>query len=135
MTDPLHGRYALADGRTVSLARLLITPTYEGVLEGRPAYISQMLRQRLAVNVPRALGCPAPLVILDDGQAELPPYRWAATFTSPRGVQRADNPDYSSRMSLCGFTSIIPADIHAMIAEALAAVDWDADAEDYDIMP
>ncbi len=135
MSDPIHGRYVLPAGRVVYLTRLLLTPTYEGVLEGSPALVSQHIRERLASSVPYALGIPAPFVVIDDGAPALPPYRWVASFRSPRAVQRVNDPDYESQLTLCWFTAAIPADIHALFAEALSEMDWDASAEDYDIMP
>ena len=74
MHDPIHGRFALADGREVCLTRLLLTPTYEGMLEGTPAMASRFSRERLADEGARGLPN-MPLAILDDGKGELPRYR------------------------------------------------------------
>lgn len=133
MHNPIHGRFALADGREVYLTRLLLTPTYEGMLEGTPAMASRFIRERLADDVARGLPN-MPLAILDDGKDELPRYRWAAAFDSRRGVGTND-PDYNSHLALCWFSATLPTDLLAAITVALAQVDWDAHAEDYDIMP
>ena len=135
MSDPIHGRYILPAGRVVYLSRLLITPTYAGALKGSPALVSQHIRERISSSVPYALDIPAPFVVIDDGAPALPLYRWVASFRSPRAVQRVNDSDYQSQLTLCWFTAAIPADIHALFAEALSAIDWNAHAEDYDIMP
>lgn len=75
-----------------------------------------------------------PVVVLDDGDGTLPGFQWAATFDSRRGTKTSD-PDYSSRLALCWFSDTIPANLEQAIASLLGRVDWDAQAEDYDIMP
>ena len=127
-----QGHFTLADGREVILTRLLLTHTYAGALEGTPATISRFIRKGIAGNLAKELPR-MPLVILDDGQGALPAFQWAATFISSRGTKTND-PDYSSRLALCWFSDTIPANLEGAIATVLEQVDWDAQAEDYDIM-
>lgn len=134
MHNPGKGSFTLADGREVYLTRLLLTRTYEGVLEGAPAAASRHIRKRLAVEVGQSLRVKMPVAVIDEGQPELPSYQWVATFDSSHGVKTKD-PDYSSRLAICWFSDALPSELHSAIVATLARVDWDTLAEDYDIMP
>lgn len=128
-----RGRFTLVDGREVFLTRLVLTQTYAGVLEGSPATVSRSIRKSIADRVAKELPR-MPLVILDDGEGPLPGFQWAAAFDSPRGTRTTD-PDYSSQLALCWFSDTIPSNLEGAIDALLGRVDWDAQAEDYDIMP
>jgi hypothetical protein len=130
MSNPADGRYILSGERLVWLTKLSLTSTYAGQLEGTPATITSHLRKRFAEELAQA---ETGLVVLDDGQPELPAYRWEASFNSRSGVRHTDS-DYSSRLTIRWFSDTIPADLHAVISAVLSRVDWEVSADDYDIM-
>jgi hypothetical protein len=133
MDNEWRGRLTLADGRQVRLTRLVLTHTYEGLLEGSLTTASRLIRKRLAGELAKELPG-LPLVILDEGEGPLPGFRWAAAFDSHRGTKTSD-PDYSSHLAVCWFSTTIPSNLEGALAAVLGRVDWDAQAEDYDIMP
>lgn len=126
--------YTLPSGRTVFLSRLLMSQTYAGILEGTPEIVSEHISRSLTKNVQQAMSPGTPLVIIGDQTSVLPPLQWIAEFHSSRGVHTND-PDYNSHLFVCWFTEGIPNSFSRMIADILAAIDWEAQAEDYDIMP
>ena len=132
MPDSPSGMYKLSARRTVSLMRLSVTLTYSGVLEGTASTASTFIRASLAQDVAQSIPPGKPLVVVDDRSTELPRFRWIAEFYSARGITTND-PDYSSKLFVCWFSDEIPDALHSAIAQVLAKVQWDANAEEYDL--
>jgi hypothetical protein len=108
--------------------------TYAGVLEGTPERASLHIRRSITKSVAEVMPPGKPLVVLGNETPVLPSFQWIAEFHSQRGVQ-TDDPDYNSKLFVCWFTDNISNALYSAIADILAAVDWDNQAIDYDIMP
>jgi hypothetical protein len=134
MTHAHGGTYTLTSGRTVFLSRLLLGSTYAGQLEGTLETASYYIRRSLAERIAEVMQPGKPLVVVGNDTSVLPSFQWIAEFHSQRAVH-TDDPDYSSQLFVCWFTDDIPDTLHSAIADVLAAVNWEAQATDYDIMP
>ena len=74
------------------------------------------------------------IVVLDDGEGALPGLQWIAEFGCRMAVHTTD-PDYSSRLGVCWFTNDLPDSLAEVLEAVLRRADYEANAEDYDIMP
>lgn len=129
-----RGCYVLASGREVRICSLILHLTYEGVYEGHPKQVSLHIKQRLAEQAKELFGWQArAFVALDADVEELPRFQWFARFVSRSGI-RTQHSDYQSRLTICWFADELASDLRAMIESALARVDWDAQAEEYDFV-
>ena len=126
------GLHHLPNGREVSVSRIVIAPTYAGVLEGSPETASPHILERLREKAARILSPAEPLVIVCPARMPLPNWLCIAQFDSRHGV-RETNPDYNSRLYVCWFAADTSQSIDAMIEAILPHLDWEHAAEDYDI--
>lgn len=126
------GIYQLPTGREVFLCRLHVERTYSGVLEGGPKTASPHLLKRVPEAAREMMPPGTPLVVVPPLKMPLPQFRLLAKLESERGVQTTDA-DYNSRLFVCWFVEELDQTIHDLLAAVLAAVDWEANAEDYDI--
>jgi hypothetical protein len=120
------------NGREVYLMKLMITPTYEGCLEGNPEQHTQSELGSLPGKARKHMPPGKPLVVLDPRLKVLPDWIWIAEFESQKGVKTAD-PDFNSRLYVCWFTDDVKRDITVEIGSILSKVDWESNADDYDI--
>ena len=125
--------YNLGSGRAVGLVRLHVDRTYAGLLEGTPTSATPHLLARAHDDVARTLPPGRPLLVVHDGEAELPAYRLIAEFESRRGVGTND-PDWASRLFVCWFVDDVgTSSIDHFVQSVLRAVDWETQAQDFDM--
>jgi hypothetical protein len=127
------GTYRLASGREVFISRFYADCTYSGVLEGGPEAASPHILSSIREDVPRVLPPGKPLVVVNPESMPLPPYRLVVELESRRGTKTTD-PDFNSRLFVCWFADSLSPGVDALIRSVLGSVDWEAHAEDYDIM-
>ena len=128
------GGYVLRTGRTVRMVRLYVDETYAGLLEGTPLAATPHIVARLRDHVRRVLPPGQPLQIIRPESAALPPHRLVAELESRRGVRTSD-PDWASRLFICWFVDDPGSvSIDALVQAVLPSVDWEAQAEDFDVM-
>jgi len=127
------GGYQLESGREVFLKRLRIDGTFAGHMEGSPESVSRYVLKNTPSDVQRDMRPGQPLVVVPPDKMPLPDYRFIAEFESRRGVKHTD-PDYSSRLFVCWFQDDLSRSMDQVISDVLKLVDWDASAEDFDIM-
>lgn len=127
MAGPERMGFVTTSGRKIALTELHIIRTYAGCLEGRPETNARSIRRRLKENGQAQ-------VILDDGEAILPPLQWQAEFQCGDAVRTKD-PDYASRIVVCWFTHVLPDALADALQAVVNQIDYEADAEDFDIMP
>lgn len=124
-------RYTLPSGRVVHLSEFRLRATYSGHLEGSPETLTpHMLRERLREARGKALAVlppPAPF-------ARLPDWECRAVLTSHSAVRTRD-PDYASRLEVVWWVGDTARSLDALVGEVLPRLDWEAQAEDYGIMP
>ena len=129
-----NGVYRLASGRRVFLTGFHLDGTYAGALEGSPETISQYilesLRDRARADVLRG----KPLVLQEPHVRPLPPFRVRAEFESSQGVKESA-PDLHSELAVWFFASRIDVSIDELLMPVLQKLDWDAHAQDFDILP
>ncbi len=126
-------RHRFPNGREVYLSRFAIAPTYAGLLEGSAEAASPNILERLPQQAARMLSPAKPLVIVPPSKMPLPGWLCVAEMDSRRGARQTD-PDYSSRLYVCWFADDTDRSIDAMVDSVLPHLDWERDAEDYDIM-
>lgn len=120
-------RYILPSGRVVCLAEFRLQPAHSDHLVGSPETLTprvlcdllQEARGRALVVLPP----PAPFARLPD---------WECSATS---AVRTRDPDYVSRLEVVWSVGDTAPSPDALIGEVLSQLDWEAQAEDYDIMP
>lgn len=125
-------RYRLANGREVTLSRFALASTYMGVMEGSPETASKYIMGQIAEEASRLLPPAKPLVVVPPSEMPLPKWMCVAALGS-KGAQQND-PDYRSHLSVCWFTDNTDRSIDAMLEEILPHLDWERNAQDYDIM-
>lgn len=125
--------HRLPNGREVYVVRLAMAGTYAGVLEGTPERASQHLLWSAESRAAHLSPPAKPLVVVPPSQMPLPSWTCVAELESRRGV-RSDDPDFNSRLYVCWFTDRTDQSIDDMIASVLPQVDWEGQAEDFDIM-
>ena len=124
--------FLLGSGRAVRLVRFYLDHTYAGVLEGNSVVATPYILGRLHEDVSRILPPGRPLVIIKPDAAALPAYRLIAHFESARGA-RTHDPDWGSRLFACWFVDELDdASIGDLARSTLPALDWDAQAADFD---
>ena len=127
-----NGNFLLSSGRQVRLVRLHVDGTYDGVLSGDAAAATPFVLARVEDEVATLMRPGRPLVIRGTKRRELSPYRLIAQLECRRGVRTAD-PDFGSRLYVCCFIDdLAGATVNGLIESALAGVDWEAQAEDFD---
>jgi hypothetical protein len=129
-----NGAFRLATGREVYLVSFLLTHTYEGHLEGSPETLTPHIRTAVPRQVATAMPPGRPLVFLGQDAMPLPEHRLIAELYS-RDAARLKDPDYASRLYLCWFLDTVVGSLDDLVLTALARVDWEASAEDFDTMP
>jgi hypothetical protein len=127
------GSYQLESGRKVFLKRLRIDGTFAGHMEGSPESVSGFVLRNTPSNVQRDMRPGQPLVVIQTDEMPLPDFRFIAEFESRRGVRQTD-PDYSSRLFVCWFQGDLSRSLDELMSNVLERVDWEANAEDFDIM-
>ncbi len=132
--EPEDDSITLSSGHAVVLMRLVLNQTYGGLLEGTLETASRYIRRNLQERTRQAFPYVEGVAIVDDGGGTLPHLQWMALFECGKPV-RTDHPDYASRLVVCWFTNRLPADMKTMLEHVLAHLEWDALAEDYDIIP
>ncbi len=128
------GVHRLANGREVSLERLVLAPTYAGLLAGSPERATPGILEGAAERAASLLSPADPLTVVFDGRSPLPEWFCVAKLHSRRGALTNDS-DYSSRLFVCWFTDNTTQSIDTMIEALLPHLDWENEADDYDMMP
>jgi hypothetical protein len=126
--------FRLVSGREVFLVRLQMSSTYSGCLEGTLESNSRHIRHRLNTTVRETFAPNRAVVCIDPDGAALPDLLWMAEYESQKGV-KTDDPYFNSRLCICWFSDTLPNDLRRFLHDALARIDWEQDAEDYDMMP
>lgn len=127
------GRYRLANGRDVYLLRFALASTYSGVMEGSRETASKYILEQISEHASRLLPPALPLVVVPTSVIPLPRWMCVASLESRSDVRQHD-PDYHSHLYVCWFTNDTDRSIDAMVDEILPYLDWERNAEDYDIM-
>jgi hypothetical protein len=126
------GIYQLETGRKVFLKRLRIDGTFAGHMEGSPESVSKFVLKHTPSDVQSDMRPGQPLVVIQSDEMPLPDFRFIAKFESSRGVKQTD-PDYSSQLYVCWFQGDLSRSMDQVISDVLKRVDWEANAEDFDI--
>ncbi len=126
------GLYRLPTGRELYLVRLAMEGTYAGQMEGTPETVSPTLWPATTDRASLLLPPGKPLIVAPT-RLPLPRWLWVAELGSQRG-SRTDDPDYSSRLCVCWYTSDSAFSVDQMIESLLPHLDWERMAEDYDVM-
>jgi hypothetical protein len=125
--------YDLESGRKVRLVRLYVDETYAGVIEGTPATATPHVLARIPEHVRRVMPPGQPLLIIRSEPAALPQHRLVAELESRRGVRTSD-PDWGSRLFICWFVDDPASEsIDALVQSVLPTIDWEAQADDFDV--
>ena len=132
--------YTLSSGHTVYLIRLSARLTYRGLISGTTQRASDHIRQTLASEVAEQMPPGKPLVIIDEGNEELPGFIWTAEFQSDDGVKDdeydEDNDwDTGSRLFVCWFSEGISDTLNANLQAMLESIDWENNAENFLNLP
>ena len=128
-----RSHFTMPSGRKVYLARLQMSLTYAGQMEGGRVSCSRYIRERMPERVKDEFAPHQKLIVIDDGGRALPDVRWLAEFSSGGGV-KTDDSEYFSQLCLCWFSDDLPTDFNAFFQQTLAKINWEEDAEDYSIM-
>lgn len=127
-----RSRYQLPKGRQVQLTRFALASTYIGVMEGSPETASKYILGQISEHASRLLPPAKPLVVVPTFKIPLPKWMCVAKLSS-EGTQQYD-PDYRSFLYACWFTYDTNRSIDSMIEEILPYLDWEQNAQDYNIM-
>ena len=130
--DDLKNSFTTSSGRKVFLARLQMSCTYDGCLEGSRESNSKHIRKSLVEDVRKAMPRYQAFSVVDEETTVLPDFQWIVGFWTNRGV-KTDGSDYNSQLCICCFNEGIPTDLKKFLQVTLAEVDWESCAEDYDI--
>lgn len=137
----MHGTYTLGDGREIHLRELRQWWTYEGVLEGRPSPDDNGHQLAALVRRHQYEGRGASLYLggIETGErseafpfgrpARLPPISNTARFLSYSPVKGSDA--MCSKLTLIWFQTDFG--LQSDFDAAMAALDWEAQAADYDV--
>ncbi len=125
-------RYHLSTGREAHLTQFALASTYSGMMEGSPETASKYILEQISEHASRMLPPAHPLVIVPSSVIPLPRWMCVASLDSQSGVRQED-PDYHSHLYVCWFTNDTDRSIDAMVDEILPYLDWERNAEDYDI--
>lgn len=109
---------------------LKLKRTYAGLLEANPESVTPFLLQdwrRDAAGKARG-------VLEPKAPYKLPEWECFAAFQSYRAVH-TDDSDYGSRFEVVWWIEQTNQTIDRLAGDVLSQLDWDAQAEDYDIMP
>lgn len=123
-------RFILASGREVWVSRLWMEHTYENVLEGTPETASQHIRRSLPERMRKRFE--QKVVVIESSEKVLPTQTWIIKFESGEGA-KTDDSDYNSTLFVCWFAEEIPDNLNEKIRNVLSLVNWEEQAEDYDI--
>lgn len=116
----------LASGRKVSIERIDIENIYSGVLEGTPEMVAKFLRRRLRERIQQRFWETEALLIIDNQEPTLPPYRCIGHFRSAP-VQ----PDhFYSSLLVCWFAQDVDVNLPVMVKQMLDTIDWEVHAVD-----
>ena len=125
-------QFHLANGRNVNLSRFALASTYIGVMEGSPETASKYILEQISDYASRLLPPAQPLVVVPTSEMPLP--RWLCVAKLGSEGTQLNDPDYRSFLYVCWFTNDTVRSIDAMIEEILPYLDWEQNAQDYDIM-
>lgn len=126
--------YTLQSGREVFASRFCADRTYSGMLEGSPETASPHILSHIRESVPSVLPPGRPLVVVKPDSMPLPPYRLVVELGSWRGAKETD-PGFRSPLFVCWFPDNLDPGVDVLIGPVLGSVDWEAQAEDFSIMP
>ncbi len=124
--------YRLQDNRKIILRRLVIEGTYRHLVEGTLEFASPRILKDAARRAKEILDPATPLIILDPAIVPLPRWMLVAEFESRTAVHTTDS-DFASVLYLCWFLDRINGSIGRLIRPILPKIDWNLNAEDYDI--
>src|SRR5262249_13977918 len=122
-----------ASGREVYVVRFYADCVYKDILEGTREEISEFVLRQTREGASRILPPGKPMVVVTPKVMPLPRYRLVAELESSQ-VVRTSAPDFSSRLFVCWFADSLDPGLGALLRAVLESVDWDANAEEFDIM-
>ena len=118
--------------RGISARRFTIEGTYCGVVEGSREEASRRLLPGLPERAAQMLPPATPLVVLAPDVAPLPDWLCVAELESTVPVS-AGRSDANSRLYVAWFVTDLSRSIDEMVKAMLPLIDWDANAEDYEL--
>ena len=125
--------YHLPNGRKIDLVRWNMVGTYSGVLEGSKKDASQVFHENLPEMAAKILPPGHPLVVVGPPKGEFPRWLCVAKLESPIGVHNT-GPDFNSELYVCWFMGDTARSLDEVIESIILQIDWERQAEDYDIM-
>jgi len=132
MSEP-PTEHVLTDGRVVILKHFELRGTYSGQMEGSRASGSVRILESLPEFAARMLDGDGPVVVIPSPTMPLPDWLCLAELESDSAA-KSDDPDMISRLRLCWFVTDTTRSVDSMVSAVLPFVDWEAQAEDFDIM-
>ena len=117
--------------RKLRLTKLDLVRTYAGHLEGTPESISHSMMINLECRQESRRFPATGFVLIRPGVFPLPDYRFQATLESPYPTRSGDTDD-RSRLQVCWFSDGLGEPVNEMVFSALAKINWDAAATNYD---
>ena len=117
--------------RKLSLNNFGVELTYANHLEGSPESISHSIMVNLERRRQQKAGTATGVTFIRPGVFPLPRYRLKATLVSPYPTSLGESEDYS-RLQVCWFSDELGQSIDEMVLFAVARVNWDATATNYD---